>query len=281
MQRPPALTDPVALNRQRIRARRSAKAAMFLQEEAASELIERLGLVNRAFTSPAIVTPWPGVWAGKLPNAQIVADDDTLDLQPGAHDLAIHAMALHWANDPVGQLIQARRALKPDGLFLGAMFGGRTLAELRTVLAEAEVALTGGLSPRILPTAGIRDLGGLLQRAGFALPVADSLIRTVTYASALDLMHDLRAMGEGNAMTARLRDFAKRAVFADAARRYADAYADGKRIRATFEIVVLTGWSPDASQPEPLRPGSATARLADAPGVDETPPGKSGLPQRD
>jgi hypothetical protein len=203
-----------------------------------------------------------------------IADDDVLYLVEGAHDLVVHAMALHWANDPVGQIVQARRALQPDGLFLGACLGGRTLTELRTSLAEAEVRLTGGLSPRVAPMAEIRDLGALVQRAGLALPVADSLSVTVEYRDVFHLMRDLRAMGEGNALAARRRGFTPRALFLEAARIYHDTYAlPGGRVPATFEFVFLTGWAPSDTQPKALRPGSATARLADALGVDERPAG--------
>jgi len=277
MQRPPDLTDRTALSRNRRRALSLTEPAVFLQQEAAFEVNERLNLVNRTFTSPAIVSVWPEIWQQIRPDARVVADNDTVDLQPGAHDLVIHAMGLHWASDPVGQLIQARRALKPDGFFLAALFGGQTLNELRAVLAESEAAVTGGLSPRVAPMAEIRDLGGLLQRAGFALPVADSHCHTVTYKDTTALMHDLRAMGENNALAQRSRSFSRREIFKDAARRYANAYAqpDG-RIKASFEIIYLAGWAPDDSQPKPLRPGSATARLADALGVDE-----GNLPQGD
>jgi len=270
MQRPPDLTDRNALSTNRRRALSLTEPAVFLHEEAASEVNERLKLVNRTFKSPAVVTGWPTLWRHVLPNAKIVEDAETLDLQPGAHDLVVHAMSLHWANDPVGQMIQARRALQPDGLFLAALFGGQTLAELRAVLAEAEASVTGGLSPRIAPMAEIRDLGGLLQRAGFALPVADSLNHTVTYADIFRLMRDLRAMGEASALAQRPRNFTRRAIFTDAAQRYAAAFpAPDSRISASFEIIYLAGWAPDASQQQPLRPGSATARLADALGVDE------------
>jgi len=282
MQRPPDLTDRDALIRNRQRASALDDTAMFLQDEAALEVQERLSLVNRSFTSPAVVTGWPDFWQSRLPDAHIVEDSDTLDLQPGAHDLLIHFMALHWANDPVGQLIQARRALKPDGLFLAVLFGGQTLVELRAALAEAEVGLTGGLSPRVAPMAEIRDLGALLQRAGFALPVADSVSHTVTYASAGDLMRDLRAMGETNAMAARTRHLTRKSIFTECTRHYAYTYAlpDG-RLPATFEMIFLTGWAPHSSQPKALKPGSATARLSDVLGVDETPMGVPTLPQRD
>lgn len=270
MSAPPPLTDRTALVRNRTRVARDP--ALFLHEDVAAEVQERLTEVNRAFTSPAIVTPFPQVWANVLPGARIVADDDVLALEKGAHDLVIHALGLHWANDPVGQLVQARLALQPDGMLMAALFGGQTLHELRAVLAEAEAAVTGGLSPRVLPMGEIRDLGGLLQRAGLALPVADSVTRRVSYADAFRLMADLRAMGEASALAARPRRFTRRAVLAEAAARYAAAFGgpDG-RILATFDVIFLTGWAAHDSQQKPLRPGSAAARLADALGAAEMP----------
>ncbi|HSF65484.1 MAG TPA: SAM-dependent methyltransferase [Paracoccaceae bacterium] len=270
MSAPPPLTDRPALGRNRARAARDP--ALFLHEELAADVQERLTEVNRPFNSPAIVTPFPQVWADVLPGARIVPDDDVLALDRGAHDLVIHALCLHWANDPVGQLVQARLALRPDGMLIAALFGGQTLHELRASLAEAEAAVTGGLSPRVLPMGEIRDLGGLLQRAGLALPVADSMTRRVSYADAFRLMADLRAMGEQNALHARPRRFTRRAVLAEAAARYAAAFGgpDG-RVTATFETIFLTGWAAHDSQQKPLRPGSAVARLADALGAAEMP----------
>jgi SAM-dependent methyltransferase len=270
----PRLTDRPALLRNRARALRAGLAA-FLHEEAAAEVQERLAEVNRRFTAPAVVTGFPGVWGRVLPGSRVVADDPVLDLGQGAHDLVVHALCLHWADDPVGQVVQSARALVPDGLFLAALFGGRTLMELRAALAEAEVAVTGGLSPRVLPMAEIRDLGALPGRAGLALPVADATVRRVSYADPLRLMADLRAMGEGNALEGRLRRPTRRAVMAEAAARYP---RDGAgRAVATFEIVWLTGWAPHPGQPRPLRPGSAAARLADALGTVERPlPGPPG-----
>ncbi|SFE38017.1 methyltransferase domain-containing protein [Roseivivax sediminis] len=267
----PVLTDRAALARNRDRARAAAAPALFLHEHAADDLQDRLEVVNRTFTAPAVVTPFPEVWQSRLPEATIVPDDETLALSPGGHDLVLHALSMHWANDPVGQMIQSRRALKPDGLFLGAAFGGRTLQELRAALGQAEVEVTGGLSPRIAPMGDIRDLGALLQRASLALPVADGFTLTVTYGDAFALMRDLRAMGEGNALAARLRHPTRPAVLRRAAEIYAESYAgpDG-RVPATFEIVALTGWAPDDSQPQPLRPGSASHRLAEALDTDET-----------
>lgn len=263
MQNQAILTDRKALALHRARA-----TALFLQEEAVAEVQERLSEVNRRFTAPVVVTGFPALW----PEMPRVPDDEVLALTPAAQDLVIHAMGLHWANDLVGQLVQCRRALRPDGLFLGLMFGGQTLHELRACLAQAESEVTGGLSPRVLPMAEIRDLGGLLQRAGFALPVADSFTKTVLYRDAIHLMHDLRAMGEGNALHARLRRPTARGVMARAAALYAETYSapDGM-IRATFEIICLTGWAPHETQQKPLRPGSAAARLADALNTAETP----------
>lgn len=273
MSAPPRLTDRDVLLRNRARAQRQG-AELFLHEDAAAEAEERLSEVNKWFTAPAVVTGFAAPWRRVLPGARIVSDDEVLALEEGAHDLVIHALSLHWANDPVGQLVQCRRALRPDGLFLGVLFGGRTLSELRAALAEAESRLRGGLSARVLPMGEIRDLGALLQRAGFALPVADAATKTVTYATMFHLIADLRAMGEGNALALRSRRATPRALFPEAARTYAEAYAtEDNRIAATFEMIWLTGWAPDPSQQQPLRPGSAAQRLADVLGSSETPLG--------
>jgi len=261
----PKLVDRPALIRQRHRALGLAEPALFLQDAVADEVQERLTEVNRTFTDAAVVTGFPDFWRGRMPEARVVADSDRIDLAEGAHDLVIHALCLHWADDPVGQLVQCRRALRPDGMLLAVLFGGATLHELRAVLAEAEIAQTGGLSPRVLPMAEIRDLGGLLQRAGLALPVADSQSRDVQYRDILHLMRDLRAMGEGNALATRSRRPLTRRLIADAQARYAAAFSVGSdRIRARFEMIFLTGWAPAPGQQKPLRPGSATQRLADA-----------------
>ncbi|MEO6299335.1 MAG: SAM-dependent methyltransferase [Paracoccaceae bacterium] len=252
---PPDLTDRTALTLHRNRA-----TALFLQELVLDEVQERLKEVNRTFTAPVVVTGFPQVWCD-FPN---IADDEVLNLQPKAHDLAIHALCLHWANDPVGQLVQCRHALQPDGWMMALMFGGQTLHELRACLGQAESQVTGGLSPRVLPMGEIRDLGSLLQRAGFGLPVADSFTTTVRYKDAFHLMRDLRAMGEGNALAARLRHPTRRAIFTRAAQLYQEMQGADGRIPATFEIVVLTGWAPHDSQQKPLRPGSAVNRLSEA-----------------
>lgn len=265
------LIDRIALARRRTRAARDP--ALFLHEAARDEVDDRLSVVNKTFRNPAVVTPFPQVWQGLLPDLTIVADDDVLALEQGAHDLVIHAMALHWANDPVGQLVQCRRALRPDGLCLAMCFGGQTLTELRAALGQAEIEVTGGLSPRILPMGEIRDLGGLIQRAGLSLPVADSFTLTASYQSALHLMRDLRAMGETNALTDRLKRPTRRGVMLRTAELYAQSFGDGARIPASYEIVTLTGWAPDDSQQKPLRPGSAAQRLADVLNTQETPLG--------
>ncbi len=270
MQAPPEIFDRDAVLR--YRARSSRTPATFLREAVLDDVKERLIEVNRTFTSPAVVTAMPQLWTSVLPDARLVPDDDLLDLAEGRHDLVIHDMCLHAANDPVGQLVQARRALLPDGLLLATLFGGQTLFELRAALAEAEARITGGISPRVFPMAEIRDLGALLQRAGLALPVADAWQQSVSYGDPFALMRDLRAMGEGNALAGRQRRPTRRAVFAAAAAIYADQWRqpDG-RIPATFEVITLTGWAPAGDQPKPLRPGSATHRLADFLGARETP----------
>lgn len=271
MQQPPPLTDRAALSRQR---RRSKDDALFLHDIAADEIKERLQEVNRAFTDIAIVTGHPSFWRKAVPKAQIVPDDDRLDLPAHSFDLAIHAIAMHWANDPVGQLIQLRNALRPDGLALVACFGGQTLAELRAVLSQAETDITGGLSPRILPMGEIRDMGALLARAGFALPVADALPLRVSYENLRALFADLRKMGERNAMAGRHKIPPNRRIFDRAARLYADQYAvpdDPNRIQATFELIFLTGWAPHESQQKPLRPGSGQTPLSQALSPDFSP----------
>ena len=278
---PPDLTDRSALTRNRERAR-AIGPELFLHEDVANEIQERLLEVNRRFTNPAIVTGFPEIWENRLPHAKVVPDDERLTLKPQSHDLVIHMMGLHWANDPVGQLVQCRYALKPDGLMMAAFFGGQTLHELRTALAEAETKVMGGLSPRVAPMGEIRELGALLQRAGFALPVADSGIRTVSYSDIFRLMRDLRAMGENNALTTRIKSLSPRQLFALAGDLYQSAFsmADG-RLPATFEVITLTGWAPDDSQPKPLRPGSAANRLADALNTFEIPLDEGAKPTKD
>ena len=272
------LTDRAALLRNRSRMQ---EQALFLHSEAASEISERLDEVNKSFTAPALVGHASAAFLNEFPNAVTVLDDERLNLTHAAHDLVIHALSLHWADDPIGQMVQSRLALRPDGLFIAVMFAGETLKELRTCLAEAEVKLTGGLSPRVLPMADLRDLGGLLQRAGFALPVADSRKLTVRYPNMTALLRDLKAMGEGNALIERRKTTPHRNLFKKAEALYAKHFADDDGyLRATFELVFLTGWAPSDTQQQPLQPGSAKSRLADALGVNEAKTGDPVAPRR-
>lgn len=208
--------------------------------------------------------------AARAPDLRLAADEEALPFGEATFDLVTSLLSLHWVNDLPGALTQIRRALKPDGLFLAAMLGGDTLKELRQALAEAEIAVEGGLSPRVSPFAGVRDAGSLLQRAGFALPVVDTETLTVVYPDPFKLIADLRAMGEANAIIERRRGLTRRATLFEAADRYRKAFADAEgRLPATFQVIYLTGWSPHDSQPKPLRPGSAKASLADALGATE------------
>jgi NADH dehydrogenase [ubiquinone] 1 alpha subcomplex assembly factor 5 len=200
----------------------------------------------------------------------VCADEEALPFADGTLDLMVSALTLQHVNDLPGTLTQVRRALKPDGLFLAAMLGGRTLVELREAFLAAEAEIEGGASPRVAPFADVRDAGALLQRAGFALPVADSDTVTVTYATPLDLMREIRGMGASNVLVARRRSPLRRETLLRAAELYAERYSTREgRISATFEIVTMTGWVPHESQQKPLQPGSARARLADALGVRE------------
>jgi SAM-dependent methyltransferase len=287
----PSLFDPAALSMRAARAARLWPAGDFLHARAVEGVAERLGDVARAFPRAAVVGAGGGLLPAALAGRPEAAETVALDLAPMAalcgaqagaeplalgearFDLVASSLWLHRCDDPVGQLIQMRRLLRPDGLLIAALFGGRTLHELRAALAEAEAAEEGGLSPRVAPMADVRDLGGLLQRAGFAMPVADVERVEVDYADPFALMRDLRAMGEANAMAGRRRTFTRRATLLRAAAIYAEHFARPDcRVRATFEIVYLTGWSPGPDQPVAKRPGSATARLADALGTVERKP---------
>jgi SAM-dependent methyltransferase len=202
-----------------------------------------------------------------------------LPFAAGSLDLVVSALALQFVNDLPGTLIQIRRALKPDGLLLAALIGGDGLTELRQAFAQAESEVEGGVSPRVAPFADLRELGALLQRAGFALPVVDSDRLTVRYKTVLDLMRDLRRMGATNVLTERRRAPLKRKTLFRMAEIYAERFSDSDgRLRATFEIAWLSGWAPHESQQKPLKPGSATARLADALGTREIPAGEKPRP---
>ena len=268
------MPHPVIFDRRLLRARLARAAAIgpatFLLDSVADDIAERLSAVLRTFdTAVDLGTPTDAVRraiAGRVGTiAAVVADEEALPFRDASLDLVVSALTLQHVNDLPGTLIQIRRALKPDGLFLAAMVGGESLAELRAAFAEAEAEVEGGVSPRVAPFADLRDLGALLQRAGFALPVTDVDRITVRYASPLALMHDLRRMGAGNALTERRRTPLRRATLRRLLEIYAERFADPDgRIRATFEIVWLSGWAPHESQQQPLAPGSAKTRLADA-----------------
>lgn len=301
--------DRAAVRAHRDRAARRGGEHNFLFDEGAAGLAERLDEVRRRFPvaldlgcrdgalaralvgqggksgierlicadlSPVFAASARESAGGGVPVAALAADEEFLPFAAGVFDLVASGLSLHWVNDLPGALIQIRRVLKPDGLFLAALFGGNTLRELRQSLTEAEIEIEGGAGPRVSPFADVRDLGGLLQRAGFALPMVDRDRITVTYDGALTLMRELSAMGEGNAVLGRRERFTQRETLVRAAELYSQRFAgaDG-RIPATFDILYLTAWAPDAAQPKPLRPGSATARLADALDADEISPGRN------
>jgi NADH dehydrogenase [ubiquinone] 1 alpha subcomplex assembly factor 5 len=285
-----ALFDRRAWRAHRDRAARLADtpgAVDFLHGEIAERLLDRLDLVNREFPvaldlgardgamaralagrpgTERVVAAEPA--AGFLDRAggwRVAADPELAPFRDASFDLIVSNLALHWTADLPGALVQLRRAVKPDGLLLAALFGGQTLVELRTALFEAELAEEGGVSPRVSPAVELADAAALLQRAGFALPVADSETIAVSYPDLFALMRDLRGMGETNALAGRRRSFLRRATLARAALIYAERFADAEgRIPATFEVLFLCGWAPHPSQPQPLPRGSATARLADA-----------------
>jgi SAM-dependent methyltransferase len=287
-----ASPHPIVFDRGLLRARRARAAALgpstFLLERVADDLAERLATVLRRFeVAVDLGTPTDAVSRALAASGKVgivvraaeqagdrapavIADEEALPFGDGALDLVVSALALQFVNDLPGTLIQVRRALRPDGLLLAALAGGDTLTELRQAFAAAEAEIEGGISPRVAPFTDVRDLGALLQRAGFALPVTDVDRVTVRYASPLALMHDLRRMGATNALIERSRRPLKRSTLRRMMEIYAERFADRDgRIRATFEIVWLSGWAPHASQQKPLAPGSARQRLADALGTTE------------
>ncbi|MBS0519311.1 MAG: methyltransferase domain-containing protein [Proteobacteria bacterium] len=289
--------DRAVLRQRRERAARDWDRISFLKREIAERLVERLSDVRRVFRSgldlgchgDEVATALGGGeqvsrlvrcdlglgFACRARGPVLVADEEALPFAPHAFDLVLSAMNLHWVNDLPGTLIQIRRCLEPDGLFLGAMLGGRTLWELRQALAAAESEIEGGLSPRVSPFADLSDAAGLLQRAGFAMPVADSEKIEVEYEHALALMRELSAMGEGNLIAERRRGFSRRRTFLRAAEIYAERFTrPSGRVVASFEILFLHGWAPHASQPQPLKPGTAQHRLAAALGTAEMSAGE-------
>ena len=291
---PPILFDRALLRARLDRAAGQSQFAGFLRERASEDAVERLLTILRQFPLAVELGRRDGAFSQALKNAPgagsirtlietdlspafasqaglgVAADEERLPFRAESFDLAVSILSLHWTNDLVGALVQIRRILRPDGLFIGALFTGTTLTELRQCLLRAEDEVTGGAAPRVAPFADGPDLAGLAQRAGFTLPVVDIDRVTVRYSHPLKLMADLRAMGE----TSILKDHARRPLRRDVLARAFDIYVsefsdpDG-RIRDTFEISTFTGWAPHPDQQQPLRPGSAKARLADALGVVE------------
>ena len=284
--------DRGVLRARRERAARAWGRQSFLKREIAERLVERLDDVRRSFPLALdlgchgdevgsalggrdvvrrLIRADLGLgFARSARGPAVVADDEALPFAAACFDLVLSAMSLHWVNDLPGTLIQIGRILRPDGLFLGAMLGGSTLWQLRQAMAAAESEIEGGLSPRVSPFADLRDAAGLLQRAGFALPVADSETIEVEYSGALDLMRELSAMGESNLVAERRRALTRRATLVRAAEIYSDRFALASgRVAASFEVLFLHGWAPHDSQPKALRPGTASHRLADALGVPE------------
>jgi SAM-dependent methyltransferase len=277
----------------RERQRRAARFSEenFLLERATEELFERLATITRKFPHVALVeTPKAAALKEKLlASSQIESIDiigiedeaETVSAEPARYDLAISLLSMQWLNDLPGVLAQIKRLLKPDGLLLAAMIGGDTLTEMRDSLASAESEIEGGISPRVSPFVEVRTLGGLLQRAGLALPVTDVDRLSVRYANVLELMRDLRRMAATNALRERNRKPLKRTTLLRAAEIYRERYADADgRVRATFEILWLSGWAPHESQQQPLKPGSAKARLADALRAVEIPTGEKTGPKK-
>ena len=295
--------DRRAVRMHRVRAADTLKDHDFLLREAASGLAARLADMSRTFPLAvelgcrggalaaaltdgarsrsgiaALYHAAPGHPAG--PGAALAADEEALPFAGASLDLVFSNLSLHWTNDLPGALAQIRRALRPDGLFLGAMLGGSTLNELRRAFEAAEIENEGGVSPRVSPFVDVRDAGGLLQRAGFALPVADVDTVRATYSDIFALARELRGMGESNAVAARRTSFLRRGTLMRAAEVYRDQFGDGGgRLAATFQIIYLAGWAPHDSQQKPLRPGSAKTRLADALGVGEIAAGEKAAPE--
>lgn len=275
---------------------------MFLFEEVANRLLERLSLVRKELPVVLDLGCGDGFLSSELRKRNgthlvisadtsyallgqnintggVVADAEMLPFQEASLDAAISCLDMHWVNDLPGALLQIRRSLKPDGVFLAAILGGATLVELRQSFLEAELKVTGGVSPRVSPFADLQDIGALMQRAGFALPVVDDDKIEVEYSSPINLMQDLRGMAATNATLNRPRQFLRRDVLMEAMKFYQENYSSGAgKVRATFEVIYMIGWAPHQSQQKPLMPGSARHRLADALQGQELPAGEKTRP---
>lgn len=295
--------DRMSVRRHRDRAAAGLERHDFLFREVADRLADRLADIKRDFPTALDLGCHTGQFADvvggrggiarlvqtdlspamldRAHGTRLVADEEFLPFRPHSFDLVVSVLSLHWVNDLPGALVQIKRALKPDGLFLAAVLGGGSLQELRQAWLTAEATLEAGASPHVSPFVDIRDAGGLLQRAGFALPVVDGDEIVASYAEPFTLMRELRGMGESNALRQRRRGFARRQTVMAAADAYVTAFADrDRRIPATFQVLYLTAWTPHESQQQPLRPGSASGRLAEALGVPEQTAGEKAAPAR-
>ena len=287
MTSPIAVFDRRLLRQRRDRAAAGADGHDFLLRETAALLAERLELVKRPLPLIVDLGAHHGVFTEKLrqrPGTErvvssdissamaargegpaVVADEEFLPFKAASLDAVVSNLSLHWVNDLPGALLQIRQALKTDGLFMATLLGGETLKELRQCLMEAELIVTGGASPRVSPFVDMRDMGALMPRAGFALPVVDAEKITVHYSSPLKLMRDLRGMGAANITHNRPQGFTRKAVLLEAARLYQEKFSEsGGEVTATFEAVFVIGWAPAESQQKPLKPGTAKTRLAQA-----------------
>ncbi|MEM9028398.1 MAG: methyltransferase domain-containing protein [Pseudomonadota bacterium] len=295
---PTVVFDRSLLSARRDRAAGHIASCAFLLDRVMDDVVDRLGIVRRSFEDVVCLGSHHGApgraLRAALPDASVIetdvsqamcrlcdgpamcVDEEVLPFDAASVDCIVAPLTLQFVNDLPGSMVQIRRALRPDGFFLGAMTGGDTLFELAEAFAIAEADIRGGASPRVAPRVDVRALGGLLQRAGFTLPVTDVDQIRVTYATPLDLMRDLKAMGASNCLADRSRVPMSRELLMRAVEVYQDRFtgADG-RVYATFEIITMTGWSPHPDQPQPLRPGSATHRLADALGVSEQSAGET------
>ncbi len=288
----PRLFEPRLLRARKRRALAGFREEAFLHARVAGDLAERLEAIPRDFPStlvlgggglfsqaararPTLSARLGAIVEADIASGAVVVDPECLPFGDASFDLTVSPLLLHWVNDLPGALTQIRNALKPDGLMLASLFGGDTLHELRLALIEAESELAGGAGPRIAPFAGLQDVAHLLQRAGFALPAADRDIVTVRYAEPMRLLADLRAMGETAALSERSPHGLSRRILIRAFEIYRARFSDPDgRVRATFEIITITGWAPHESQQKPLKPGSARARLADALGAREQSAGE-------
>lgn len=279
--------EPRLVRQRKRRARTTFRDAAFLHERVVADLADRLEAIPRPFarvlalgggglfSEEVRARPELSARIGAILEADLdFIDPEQLPFAPNSFELIVSPLALHWINDLPGALIQLRLALKPDGLLLASLFGGETLHELRLSLIEAEAELTGGAGPRVSPFADLQDIAGLLQRAGFALPAADRDVVTVRYGEPMRLLADLRAMGETSALRERSPRALSRRILARAFEIYSERYSEDGRVRATFEILTATGWSPHESQQKPLKPGSAKMRLADALKTEEISAGE-------